>query len=256
MPYTTLGPLTLPSFTLLLALAVAAAAGISLYRAPVRAGAAADCGLAALAGAAVGARLFHVVLNAGYFAGAPAEALRLSAGGLNWHGAVIGGLAGLWLAARWRGVEAAALLDRLALALPLLVFAVWWGCLGAACGYGAEVDTLALYPAWMVAELRDVYGLPAPRYNTQVFGMALGAALLPVMALAAQRGWLRGRRFWLALALVSAGLFIIGFARADYTPAIAGLRADQWLDLTLMALAGWRLMAARRPATEPHKARD
>lgn len=255
MPYTTLGPLTLPTFTLLLALAVAAAAAISLYRAPVRAGAA-DCGLAALAGAAVGARAAHVLLNLDYFAGAPAEALRFSAGGLNWHGAVVGGLAGLWLAARWRRVDAAALLDRLALALPLLVFAVWWGCLGAACGYGAEVDTLAHYPAWMVAELRDVYGLPAPRYNTQVFGMALGAALLPVMALVTRRGWLRGRRFWLALALVSAGMFAIGFARADYTPAIAGLRADQWLDLVLLALAGWRLLAVQRPLTEPQETRD
>jgi phosphatidylglycerol:prolipoprotein diacylglycerol transferase len=112
MPNTTLGPVTLPTFTLLLALAAAAAAAISFYRAPVRAGAAADCGLAALAGAAVGGRLLHVLLNAGYFAGAPAEALRLSAGGLDWHGALLGGLVGLRLMARWRGVDSAALLDR------------------------------------------------------------------------------------------------------------------------------------------------
>ncbi len=246
MPYTTLGPVTLPTFTLLLALAAAAAAGISLYRAPLRAGAAADCGLAALAGAAVGGRLVHVLLNIGYFASAPAEALRLSAGGLNWHGAVIGGLAGLRLLARWRGADSAPLLDRLALALPLAAFAVWWGCLGAACGYGAEVDTLARYPTWAVAELPDVYGLPAPRWNTQVFGMALGAALLPLMALLAARGWLRGRRFWLALALLSAGMFAIGFVRADYAPTLAGLRADQWLDLILMTLA-LRWLLADRP---------
>ncbi len=245
MPYTTLGPVTLPTFTLLLALATAAAAGISLYRAPVRAGAAADCGLAALAGAAAGGRLFHVLLNASYFAGAPAEALRLSAGGLNWHGAVVGGLAGLWLLARWRAVDAAALLDRLALALPLMTFAVWWGCLGAACGYGAEVDTLARYPAWAAAELPDVYGLPAPRWNTQLFGMALGAALLPLAALLARRGWFSGRRFWLLLALLSAGMFVIGFARADYTPALAGLRADQWLDAALFVLAAWGLLKKR-----------
>lgn len=123
---------------------------------------------------------------------------------------------------------------------------MWWGCLGAACGYGAEVDTLARYPAWAVAELPDVYGLPAPRWNTQVFGMALGAALLPLMALLAARGWLRGRRFWLALALLSAGMFAIGFVRADYAPTLAGLRADQWLDLILMTLA-LRWLLADRP---------
>jgi phosphatidylglycerol:prolipoprotein diacylglycerol transferase len=236
----------LPTFTLLLALAAAAAATISFYRAPVRAGAAADCGLAALAGAAVGGRLLHVLLNAGYFAGAPAEALRLSAGGLDWHGALLGGLVGLRLMARWRGVDSAALLDRLALALPLVVIAVWWGCLGAACGYGAEVDTLARYPAWAVAELPDVYGLPAPRWNTQLFGMALGVALLPLATLLAWRGWLRGRRFWLLLALASAGMFLIGFARADAAPVLAGLRADQWLDAVVLALALRRLLAPRR----------
>ena len=241
MPYTTLGPITLPTFMLLLALAVAAAAGLLLYRAPMRPAAAADCGLAALVGAAVGARAAHVLLNLDYFAGAPAEALRLSAGGLSWHGAVAGGLAGLGLGARWRGVDAAALFDRLALALPLAAFAVWWGCLGAACGYGVEVDTLARYPAWMVAELPDVYGLPAPRYRTQAFGMALSAALLALALLLAGRGWLRGRRFWLLLLLFSAGMFAIGFVRADHTPAAAGLRADQWLDLAFAALAAWRL---------------
>lgn len=243
MPYTALGPVTLPAFTLLLALATAAAAALLLHRAPARA-AAADCGLAALAGAAVGARAAHVLLNWDYFAGAPAEALRLSAGGLSWHGAVAGGLVGLGLGARWRGVDAAALLDRLALALPLAAFAVWWGCLGAACGYGAEVDTLARYPAWMVAELPDIYGLAAPRYRTQAFGMALSAALLALALLLAGRGWLRGRRFWLLLFLLSAGMFAIGFVRADHTPAIAGRRADQWLDLAFAALAGWRLARA------------
>lgn len=240
MPYTTLGPITLPTFTLLLTLAAAAAAGLLLYRAPAPA-AAADCGLAALVGAAVGSRAVHVLLNWDYFAGAPAEALRLSAGGLSWHGAVAGGLVGLALAARWRGADAALLLDRLALALPLVVFAAWWGCWSASCGYGAEVDTLARYPVWLVAELPDIYGLPAPRYRTQAFGMALGAALLALALLLAARGWLRRRRWWLLLLLLSAGMFVIGFIRADYTPVIVGLRADQWLDLTLAALAAWRL---------------
>src|SRR5690606_12168503 len=156
------------------------------------------------------------------------------AGGLDWHGAVIGGLVGLAAAARWRKLALRDMLDAFAPALPLLAFAGWLGCWGAVCGYGAEVDTLAHYPAFAAAETRDVYGLVAPRYNTRVFGMALALALLILSLVLNRRGWLKYRRFWLLLALLSAGMFGIGFFRGDYALVVAGIRADQWLDVLLL----------------------
>jgi phosphatidylglycerol:prolipoprotein diacylglycerol transferase len=237
-----------PVFSLALVVGIALSVGIGVRHMHLRLGAFMDVMLGSLVGAVVGARIIHVLLNWAYFADNLNEAVRPSAGGLDWHGALIGGLLGLALASRWRKLSLHDLLDALAPALPLLAFAGWLGCWGAVCGYGAEVDTLANYPAFAAAETRDVYGIIVPRYNTQVFGMALGLALLVLSAVFIRRGWLRYRRFWLLLALLSAGMFAIGFLRGDYAVMVAGLRVDQVLDLALVLLGSILTVYYRRPS--------
>ncbi|MBN2470169.1 MAG: prolipoprotein diacylglyceryl transferase [Anaerolineae bacterium] len=197
-----------------------------------------DAGLGGLIFGLAGGRLAHVLLNAAYFRHHPAEAFALRAGGLDWHGALIGALVGLLLVARWRRVPLRPALEALALVWPLGLLLGWAACRMAACGYGAEVWTLADFPGWAAGELPDLYGEIVPRYNTQVFGMALGAALLGLMALAAWRGWLRGaRRLGLVLALSGPGMFAIGFFRGDGQPGpLPGLSWDQALDLGVIAL--------------------
>lgn len=232
--YTTIGPLQVQTFTLALALAVAAGIGWSAWQQPDRRGAVVDAGLGALVGGVIGARLLHVLLNWTYFSYNTGEIWRLRSGGLDWHGALVGGLLGLWVVCRWRKLDFTRLLDGLTPALALLALAGWWGCRAANCGFGAEVDTLANYPAFVVAELPDVYGIPAPRYNTQLFGLLLALLVLCLTVWLFRRGLLAGRRFWLVLALLSAGMFGIGFFRADYAVQVASLRADQWLDLAVL----------------------
>lgn len=247
--YTTIGPWTFPTFNLFLGLAVLVSAGIGLRRTS-HPGMIANLYLVALAGAVVGAHLFHVLLNWDYFADALNEATMISLGGLDWHGAVLGGIVGLYLALKIQhfvGTRRAlsvteipsfpALLDSLTPALPLIGLAGWWGCLAASCGYGAEVDNLSHYPAFAVAETADVYGIVVPRYNTQIFGLILSALVLLFVALLFWRGWLRYRRFWLTLAFLSVGMFVIGFFRGDHTLMLAGLRGDQLLDLLFVAAA-------------------
>ena len=245
---TTLGPFTLRSFTFFLGLALAATVAVALLRLrPVAAaGRVVDALLGALLGAVAGARLAHVALNWDYFATHTSEIVRLSAGGLDWHGALAGGLLGLALVARWRRLSAAQVLDALTPALPLLALGGWYACWAAACGYGREVDTLANYPAYAVAELPDVFGLVAPRYSTQVFGLWLALALLGVAVLLVGTNRLAGLRFWLVLALLGGGMFAIGFLRGDPAVIAGGLRLDQWLD-ALIVLAGVAgMIAARR----------
>jgi phosphatidylglycerol:prolipoprotein diacylglycerol transferase len=236
-----------PVFSFALALGIALSVGIGVRATHLRIGVFMDVMLGSLVGAVIGARIIHVLLNWAYFADNLNEAVRPSAGGLDWHGALVGGLLGLALVARWRKLSLRDLLDALAPALPPLAFAGWLGCWGAVCGYGAEVDTLANYPAFAAAETRDVYGIVAPRYNTQVFGMALGLALLALSAVLLRRDWLSGRRFWLLLALLSAGMFVIGFYRGDYAVMVAGIRADQWLDLGFVLLGIMLTIAGQRP---------
>ncbi|MBI1258155.1 MAG: hypothetical protein GC204_11850 [Chloroflexi bacterium] len=224
---------SIPIYSLALVTGIVLSLGIGFRRMALRPRAVLDAGLGACLGGVVGARTGHVLLNWAYFGDHLSEALHPNAGGLDWHGAVIGGLIGLALAAWWRKARLRDLLDALSPALPLLAFAGWLGCWAAVCAYGVEVDTLAHFPTWAAAETRDVYGIVAPRYNTQVFGMALAFALLVIIIVLIRQGWLKNRRFWFLLALLSAGMFGIGFLRGDYAVEIAGLRADQVLDVIL-----------------------
>ena len=236
---------TVPIYSLALALGIAGTVGIALKRSVANIGTLVDICLATMIGSIIGGRIEHVLLNWMYFAPNLNEALRPSAGGLGWHGALLGGLLGLGLVALWRKLSFRSLLDMLSPALPLLAFTAWLGCWAAVCAYGAEVPTLADVPPFAAAETRDVYGIVAPRYNTQVFGMALAFTLLVLSIIMNRQGWLEGRRFWLLLALLSVGMFVIGFFRGDAVPMVAGLRVDQLLDIAIVVFSFWLLVFSK-----------
>lgn len=245
----TLGPLSIQTFTLALLLAVSLSIAAAVRRMNSPASYTVDVCLIALISGVVVARGLHVLLHWAYFAYNPTEIMQPGQGGLNWHGGLIGGLMGVALAAHWRKLSWWRLVDALALALPLLTLGGWWGCLAANCGYGAEVPTLAGMPPLLVAEMPDVYGIPAPRYNTQLLGLVLGASVLALVWWLEYTHRLTGRRFWLGLLLLSGGMLGIGFLRADYMPALMGLRADQWLD-TISALLAAVMLIRHTSANE------
>ncbi|PJF24859.1 MAG: hypothetical protein CUN53_15700, partial [Phototrophicales bacterium] len=89
---------------------------------------------------------------------------------------------------------------------------VWRMCAGVGCAAGSEVDTLARYPALIVAELPDRYGIIAPRWNTPLMGMA-GSLIVLVFGLIALRKRWGARGFWLALALMALIMLLIGAVR-------------------------------------------
>ncbi len=239
-PFTQIGGTTYHTYTLLLALSivVSAGAGVLRLRGRYSAGKVADAYLAALLLGIVGARAEHVLLHWNHFGENVVDITNLYTGGLNWHGAILGGLVGLYLVSRWHGLNFPQLRDSLVLALPLIAFGAWWGCGASHCAYGREVTTLADYPAWVAAESADVYGIVLPRYNTQVFGIILALAGLVFAGLLVWRDWIPSRRFWSVLALLAAGQFIVGFFRDDSMYTMAGLRADQCLDALVFAWAG------------------
>lgn len=214
-----------------------------------RAGVWFDLALAALAGAIVGGRAGYVLLLWHVYAGEWARIVDVRAGGLDWHGALIGGLIALALGWRvrargriaWARVSGAA-----AFALPVVLLAGWIGCAQAGCASGAEVRTLADHPAWAVTWARDAYGIDAPRYNTPLFGAVLAGAALAV-ALRVRRG-----RLWATAAVIGAGMGLIGFWRGDPMPMAFGVRADQ-IASALIAAWGWALwiMAGRSRVTAP-----
>ncbi len=182
----------------------------------------------------------------------------------------------------------------LAFALPWIAAAAWVGCAAAGCAYGAEVRTLADYPPGVTAELRDVYGIAAPRWNTPLYGVVLAGMMVGVVggmmwvgmrrtrhASSLQSGAHTGaplhgsrliaprtlhhaqtiddspaplrrtphlapRTFYVALAILAFGMFVIGYARGDTVVHVAGLRGDQALDAVTLTVALTMVIVRRR----------
>lgn len=251
-PFTTIGPIHTTFYTFIISLSLIAGMGMAMLwrlRIGEHPGAVVDASLVAIAGGMIAGRVLHVALNWIYFDAQRGEILSISAGGLDWRGAFIGAVIGLALMAKWRDLSLAGLLDALAPALPLIALAAWWGCGASHCAYGAEVDNLSEHPGWLVWEEADIYNLSAPRYATQRLGIALAALVLLVMLIVVWRGWLSGRRMWLALVLVAASMFGLGFLRGDYAAVVAGLRLGQWLDLALVMAGGVMIVLVRERKT-------
>lgn len=208
-----------------------------------------DVCLAGIIGGIVLARAGHVWLDWRYFQDHTAEIVQLRAGGLNWHGAVIGALLAMGVMARIRRVDFRRLLVPLAFVLPVMVVFGWWGCYAAQCAYGAEVANLSDHPAWLVAESRDIFNTIAPRYRTQQIGMGLGVGLV-LLALVSHRFVPPARRhavFWLILALLGAGMGVISGLRGDYAaPHLARL-----LDIAIILLGIGGLMRFRTAPSAP-----
>jgi len=79
-----------------------------------------------------------------------------------------------------------------------------------------------------------------PRFYTQSIGTLLALTLLLIERLAdwaARTRKMPFNRFGLILALLSVGMFGIGFLRGDAALIVAGLRSDQWLDLITIVIA-------------------
>jgi len=174
-----------------------------------------DCALAGLALGLILARAEHVALHWNYFSTATGEITDLRAGGLGWGGALVGGIAGVWLMAKLCGRDPRALLDAAALAVPVLMFGGWWACEANACAYGTEVANLADYAPIWVWESPGDYGMLAPRWRTQGMGMAASVVIFAVVALMVWRGWARGWRLTWAVGLTILAMSAIGFLRGD-----------------------------------------
>ncbi|MGF1504384.1 MAG: prolipoprotein diacylglyceryl transferase [Chloroflexi bacterium] len=243
-----IGPLTLRTYTVLLDTAIITGLVLMFVQARRFSGEQpahwVDAGLGALLLGIVAGRLGHVGIYWHYFTDHRSEIIQVWLGGIDWHTAVIGGVAGLLIVSAWRGISFARLSDAAALTLPIGVILTYLGCLSTSCGHGREVGSLADYPPLVAAELSDLYGVVAPRLSSQLYGAVLGVVLLLVFFLVARCVQREGIRLWVLLILLGLGAFGIGFTRGDSIPMVGGLRLDQLLDLSISALAFIGLLAA------------
>ncbi len=244
-----IGPFVIRTYTLLLdlailiGLAVLAWEGWRLDDEPAEW---VDAGLSALVGGIVFGRLLHVAIHWPYFSEYTSEIVQLWRGGLDWHGAIIGGLATLAIFSALRGLHYRQITDTLSLILPLGTILVYTACLASGCGYGRELASLSDAPRFLLIEAPDLYGILAPRLASQLYGIALGLIMLGLSAILTLSLHRIGVRFWLILAVLGLGTFGIGFTLGDTMPMLGPLRLDQTLDLLMAALGlGGAWLAAR-----------
>lgn len=216
------------SYTVLLALGLAAAIALTAWLARrLPAPGWPDGLLAALLAAVAGGRIAFVWWEWDYFVLHPQEAWQVWRGGLGYHGALLAGLAALWLWARARRRPWGSYAGLLAPGLALGSAFGWLACYAEGCGYGRET-----LPGLLAADLPDAFGVLAMRYQTQLLGFALALVACATAVWLLQR-WSRTAVFWYTLTVLSLGHLLIGPLRADPAPTLAGIRLDLWLDATL-----------------------
>jgi phosphatidylglycerol:prolipoprotein diacylglycerol transferase len=185
----------------------------------------------------IGGRIGYVVAHSAYFAENPAEAWQLWHGGLSYHGALLAGLAALWI---WCRLQQRAFLHYAGLFAPglaLLSAAGWAACWLEGCAYGLEAPS-----GLFTASLPDEFGVFAGRYRTQAIGFFLSLGVFG-MLLGLWRRWTAGGLFWLALFSLSVIHGLVGQLRSDPAPYFLNWRVDVWLDfgLAIVALLGYGL---------------
>jgi phosphatidylglycerol:prolipoprotein diacylglycerol transferase len=193
-----------------------------------------DLMLVSLLGSIVGARMVSVVLNWQTFRNYPQDVWRLWYGGLDWHGAIIGGLFTAWLWAKWREVDFALWLDRAALAVPFVFMAVWLA--GREIGFGQGTVNEDL-PDLLVGFLPDGVGNIERRTEVQLVGILLGLGQLWLALYLFIYNYATGRRFWIVLAAVALSMLLLG--------PLMEQSFRWWLDVPIIVLAIKNSLASR-----------
>jgi phosphatidylglycerol:prolipoprotein diacylglycerol transferase len=204
------GPFLIYGYTVALALGVLAAAGVTAWLTRRQAlDDWFDAYLACLVAGVVGGRLGYGLANWAYFQDRPFTIIRIWQGGSSYTGALLAGIAGLWLWSVWQKRPFTLYADLLSPALALLSAFGWLACWLEGCAYGQET-TLSL----LAADLPDELGVFATRYQTQLIG-GVWALVVFVITLAARKRLRRGQLFLLTVGLLSLGQTAVGLLRGD-----------------------------------------
>lgn len=254
-----LGALPLPAFGVLLALALTLGAWLTL-RAAGRNGLplalAGDIGVAAIIGGLLGARLGYVLLHARELTSS-GQVFAFRDGGLTAHGAVLGGVAGMYFVTRRRGTPLLPWLDAAAPGFVLGVALTRFGCWLEGCDFGRKWPAppslfarLGTFPtgsrAWaeqvIAGDLAASATQALPVHPTQLYEVAGALCILLLTLLVRGRQRRTGE-----LALISlGGYWLLRVGVDTWRTASVEVWAARAFALTVLATAVF-FMRPRRP---------
>jgi phosphatidylglycerol:prolipoprotein diacylglycerol transferase len=239
----TIGPLTIHTYGLMVALGILAGVGLAeyLYRSSGgEPGRVIDMALIVVICGLLGARLLFILINFSYYASNPLETVMVWKGGLVFYGGLLGGILALLGCIRFYRLPLWSMLDIGAVAIALGHGLGRMGCFSAGCCYGQFTDL-----PWAVTftdpRCLAVEVLGQPVHPTQLYSFLFLIGLTGFLV------WLHPRKKFpgqgAAAYLILYGLFRFGVEflrsdpRGDFSLLGVTLATSQWISL-LAVLAG------------------
>ena len=188
-----------------------------------------------VAGGIVGARLYYVIFNAGFYLRYPAEIPAVWHGGLAIHGGLMGGVAAAWFYLRRKRVPFWRMADSVA---PALILGQAFGRFGNfmngdAHGYPTDLPWGIVFSPDSVAG-REFPGIPL--HPVMLYELLINLGIFSILWFGIRKKDFRdGFVFALYLALYSAGRFFVESYRAD-SLMLGPLRAAQVVSAFLIAV--------------------
>lgn len=235
-----IGPLTIYSFGLMLAIAVVLCS-VLLSRDAKKIGVSPDVvfdfAFWVILSGIIGSRIFFIFLNLGDFIANPAQIIMISNGGLAWQGGLIlGGLTGVIYIKR-KNLSLRGMADLCAPYLALGQGIGRLGCFLNGCCYGREVPWGIYFP------VHDAHLHP-----TQLYEAAFLIAGFFILKYLQKNSVIRGEIFAAYLMLAGAGRFVNEFFRADHVTTPVGLSIFQIVSLGVFCIGLYVWRRLRRPA--------
>lgn len=224
-----IGPFTIYSYGLILAIAFMVSAVLARMQAK-RQGINPDTifnllFLAFISGV-IGARIFYVIENFGYYRKNPLEIIMLQQGGLSWFGGLILGAFFSFAYLRNKKLPAYKVLDLISPYLALAGAIGRIGCFLNGCCYGEIADFGIYFPA------HGNILIP-----TQLYSSLALLAIFIILRILQERAHKDGQIFYAYLFLYSIKRFLIEFWRADNPAIFYGLTLFQLACIIIIILA-------------------
>ena len=175
-----------------------------------------DIGMLGTLAGIMGARLFHVFVEApAYYWEDPIRVFYFWQGGFVGYGAFFGILIGATIYLKLRKLPFLQYADLIALGCPLIIFAVRWGCLGAGCCYGTPTDFF-IHLTFTNPSSDAGHDFPGVHLHaTQFYDMLNACIDFAIIHWVDKRKKFHGQILLLFFMLYAAGRFMIEFLRGD-----------------------------------------
>lgn len=186
-----------------------------------------DILIALLIGGLVGGRLLFVVINLGYFSERPLHILMLNEGGMAFHGGLIGGVLGAFLACRVKKISLWRILDLVSPYAALGHAIGRIGCFLNGCCYGkcAETGLRVAFPGETVA-----------RVPVQLYESVSLVVLFLVLKFVSSKKTFEGQVFALYIMLYAVLRFGTEHFRDDNPVVFAGMDLPRLISIGLLVL--------------------